>query len=230
MDFDIENVIGTMINGTLQTRGKRSHGAGRFLTGGSRSFVNASTLLTVGGLIWGVIETMQQQSASGTATQAPPGPTPRPMVSSAPPLPGPGLDTPPPIPGQAAAPQAGAAIPEGAARIVRLLISAARSDGEFSAVEQEAVLAKAREAGAESVVAAELAQPTPLASLVSGISDPAHRADLYTLAFAIVRADENVTGAERIYLAQLAAQLGLDRDKAQRLERDAVEGIQGAMS
>jgi uncharacterized membrane protein YebE (DUF533 family) len=219
MDFDIENLIGTMIGGTLQTRRKRSYGAGRFLAGGSRSFVSASTLLTVGGLIWGVIETMQQQSASGQ-----PAPPPRPMAAP-PPLPGAGPAVPPPIPGQTVAPVDTSAIPSGAARLVRLLISAARADGEFSPVEQDAVLAKAREVGAESLVASELARPTPLASLVAGISDPSQRADLYTLAFAIVRADESVTGAERIYLAQLATLLGLDRDKAERLERDAVEKI-----
>ena len=34
---------------------------------------------------------------------------------------------------------------------------------------------------------------------------------VYTLAFAIVRADEGVSGAERIYMAQLASQLALDK-------------------
>ena len=33
------------------------------------------------------------------------------------------------------------------------------------------------------------------------MTDPAVKKDLYVLAFAIVRADENVSGAERIYLA-----------------------------
>ena len=40
------------------------------------------------------------------------------------------------------------------------------------------------------------------------------------LAFTIVRADETVSGAERIYLAQLAHQLGLDAATAARLEQD----------
>ncbi len=64
--MDIENLIGTMIEGSLTSRRKRSRGAGRFLRHGGGSFINASTLLTVGGLIWGAIETMQQQSAAGT--------------------------------------------------------------------------------------------------------------------------------------------------------------------
>ena len=40
--------------------------------------------------------------------------------------------------------------------------------------------------------------------------------ELYILAFTIVRADENVSGAERIYLAQLAHQLGLDAATVRR--------------
>jgi len=42
--------------------------------------------------------------------------------------------------------------------------------------------------------------------------------ELYVLAFTIVRGDETVSGAERIYLAQLAHQLGLDPAAVQRLE------------
>ena len=41
------------------------------------------------------------------------------------------------------------------------------------------------------------------------------------LAFAILRADEQVRGAERIYLAQLANLLGLDPATVQELEADA---------
>ena len=40
------------------------------------------------------------------------------------------------------------------------------------------------------------------------------------LAYTIVRADEQVTGAERIYLAQLANLLGLDPATVQQLEKD----------
>ena len=44
--------------------------------------------------------------------------------------------------------------------------------------------------------------------------------ELYILAFTIVRADESVSGAERIYLAQLAHRLGLDPAAVQALEND----------
>jgi uncharacterized membrane protein YebE (DUF533 family) len=68
----------------------------------------------------------------------------------------------------------------------------------------------------------------PLDQLVAGISDPDERADLYTLAFTIVRADESVNGAERIYLAQLAHQLGLSREDVERLETEASGKIDAA--
>ena len=69
---------------------------------------------------------------------------------------------------------------------------------------------RAREAGIESAVEAELGQTHSLADIVRGINDAQMKKDLYVLAFTIVRADESVSGAERIYLAQLAHQLGLD--------------------
>jgi uncharacterized membrane protein YebE (DUF533 family) len=71
----------------------------------------------------------------------------------------------------------------------------------------------------------ELDRPQPLAEIVAGISETNQRQDLYVLAFTIVRADEGVSGAERIYLAQLAHQLGLSADEAKALEELAAAGI-----
>ena len=104
------------------------------------------------------------------------------------------------------------------ARIIRLAVSAAKADGTLSDQERAVILEHAREAGLESIVEAELAQTRPLADIVRGVTDPAIRKDLYVLAFAIVRADETVSGAERIYLAQLAHQLGLDPAAVQAIE------------
>ena len=73
--------------------------------------------------------------------------------------------------------------------------------------------------------AAELAAAAPLAAIVAGVTDPAQRATLYGLAFAVVRADEQVSGAERIYLAQLAHLLGLDPAAVQKLEATAAAKI-----
>ena len=74
----------------------------------------------------------------------------------------------------------------------------------------------------------ELEAPRPLGELVEGVSDPQLKEQLYTLAFVIVRADESVTGGERIYLAQLANRLGLDPESVTRLEGEAAARIDAA--
>jgi uncharacterized membrane protein YebE (DUF533 family) len=75
------------------------------------------------------------------------------------------------------------------------------------------------------LVDTELREPQPLTAIVTGIDSPDDAATLYVLAFTILRADEQVTGAERIYLAQLAHLLRLDNDTVARLERDTGERI-----
>jgi uncharacterized membrane protein YebE (DUF533 family) len=105
------------------------------------------------------------------------------------------------------------------------MISAARADGEIGDVERGRILAEAREVGAEAVVARELDVRRPVAEIVAGVADPQLKEQLYSLAFAIVRADEALTGGERIYLAQLAHQLGLDAAALARLEAEAAARI-----
>jgi uncharacterized membrane protein YebE (DUF533 family) len=115
-----------------------------------------------------------------------------------------------------------------ATRMVRLALSAAQADGALSADERATVVARAQEAGLADLVDRELQQQRPLAEIVAGVSDPAQRATLYSLAFAVVRADEQVGGAERIYLAQLANLLGLDPAAVQKLEASAAVKIDAA--
>jgi tellurite resistance protein len=109
-------------------------------------------------------------------------------------------------------------------RVIRLTIAAARADGALTPREEETILAHARAVGAEKLVRAELQRPTPLAALVAG-ARPEQRRDLYTLAFAVSRADETVSGGERIFLAQLAHQLGLDAATVAELEASAAARI-----
>jgi uncharacterized membrane protein YebE (DUF533 family) len=113
---------------------------------------------------------------------------------------------------------------------MRLTISAAGADGTIDERERTAILEHARGSGASDVVEAELHQPRPLAEIVAGVSDPAQRATLYTLAFTIVRGDEQPGGAERIYLAQLANLLGLDPQTVQQLEQNAATRIDAAQT
>jgi uncharacterized membrane protein YebE (DUF533 family) len=121
-------------------------------------------------------------------------------------------------------PTPGTVSPE-ALRIVRLAISAAYADGSVSDTERAAILDQAQTAGVAGIVAAEMPQPRPLAEIVAGVSDAAQRATMYVLAYSMVRGDEQPTGAERIYLAQLANLLGIDVATVQELEQKAASRI-----
>jgi uncharacterized membrane protein YebE (DUF533 family) len=201
--MDAEDILGGLIRGTLQSGGKRHRRTSNALG----SLINAKNLLAAAGLAWGIYETYQQQrgvtSPSGTQ------PFPTPQIPT----------TPPPE----TAAEGG--LSPAVLRLVRLTVSAARADGELSLEERGAILEDARKVGAEAAVAQELTSPRPLAEIVGGVTDPALKTQLYTLAFAIVRADESVTGAERIYLAQLAHQLGLDASTVAGLESQAGAAI-----
>jgi uncharacterized membrane protein YebE (DUF533 family) len=118
-------------------------------------------------------------------------------------------------------------VPEAVLRLVRLAISASLADGTLTPEEERRLLEHARDAGpeAEPLIRRELARPRPLAEIVKGATDPALRADLYRLGFAMVRADEQISGAERIYLAQLAHSLGLSPGEVQQLEADTAVRI-----
>ncbi len=202
-----EKLIGALLQGALGGRRKRSRGAMRYLNGGRGSFINASTLMTAAGLAWGAYEAATR--SRGTASAAPPLPGAAPL---------------PPLPGTPVAAEA----PEDLLRLVRLMISAARADGTLSPDEQEAIVAQARTVGADQLVDYEMRNPRPLADIAAGVRDPQAREEMYSMAFAVVRADESITGAERIYLAQLAHALGLDPATTARLEKDAAAGIDAA--
>jgi uncharacterized membrane protein YebE (DUF533 family) len=205
-----DRLIGALLQGALGGKRKRSKGAMRYLTGGRGSLVNASTLMAAAGLAWGAYEAAtRNKGVAGGATPPAGGPAPLP------PLPGAPV---PPLPGQAEA-------PVDLLRMVRLTISAARADGTLAPAEQEQILANAREVGAEQLVDYEIRNPRTLAEIAAGVSDPRTKEEMYQLAFAIVRADESVTGAERIYLAQLAHALGLDPNTTARLETEAAARI-----
>jgi hypothetical protein len=227
--MNVEDLLGEVVRGALGARGKKHRGALRVLTGRSGSLVTPATLLGALGVAWGLYETMT--SATGTTGAPSPGP-----ASPTPITPGPSAPsspiTPPPVPGAVApagvapAREVPGVAPE-VARVIRLTVSAARADGALNATEESAILTHARRAGAEAVVQDELSRPTPLASLVAG-APAGSTAELYTLAFTIVRADEAVSGAERIYLAQLAHVLGLDQAAVAALESRASGTIDAA--
>jgi uncharacterized membrane protein YebE (DUF533 family) len=203
-DFLIRGVLSSVLGGGR----KRSRHALRYLNGGGGSiWTRPATLLTAAGVAWGIYETLQQSGAQPAGSGA---------GLSAVPAAGVSL---PPLPGVAGD------VDREALRVVQLAISAANADGVMSEKERVAVLQQAQAAGVGEVVERELNHPRPLAEIVAGVSDPAQRATLYVLAFTVLRADEQVTGAERIYLAQLAHLLELDPATVQRLEKDTGERI-----
>ena len=211
--LDAEDIINGIVRGALSGRKKSWTRTSRAVHGSG--LVNAKTLLAAAGVAWGLFETWQgQQAASAggsTGSRVEPA---RPRRSA---------------PAASAAPEADeAGVPAPVARLLRIMISAARADGELGPAERERILKEAREVGAEALVQQELEAPRPLGELVAGVSDPELQQQLYTLAFVIVRADESVTGGERIYLAQLANRLGLDPASVARLESEAAARIDAA--
>ena len=218
-----------LFNGVMQALlgGRRRRGRrtmGYMASAGSALLSNPTALLGAAGVAWGIFETLQgggqgqvgsggaglNTSGAGLNTGGG-GAQP---VASMPPLPVVGASV--------AAPMTDAT------RMVRLALSAAQADGALSPEERATVLARANEAGLADLVERELQQPLPLAEIVTGVNDPAQRATLYSLAFAVARADEQVGGAERIYLAQLANLLGLDPAAVQQLEGAAAKKIDAA--
>ncbi len=125
--MDAEQLIGAVIRGALTGRRKRSRRTLRFLTGGSSSFINASTIMAAAGVAWGLIEQATGRDAlaadalarPGTAGASSPPPASPGGIPSVPPLPPSGATRMPSHPG----------VPDDVARLIRLAVSAARADG-----------------------------------------------------------------------------------------------------
>ena len=203
------DVLSIVLRGTLGRSGrKRARKASKFLTG-HRGFLSTSALIGMAGVAWGIYDTLKAQNTPAASV---------PGVPAVPGVPG----SVPPVPGAGAGsvPHAFEAAIDPVARVIRLAVSAAKADGTLADAERTLILDRAREAGLEAAVEAELAQSRPLAEIVSGVADPDLKKELYVLAYTIVRADETVSGAERIYLAQLAHQLGLDATAVASIEHE----------
>lgn len=184
---------------------KRARRAARFL-GGQSGFLTASTVMAAIGVAWGLYDSLNQPaSATAGGPAGAPGPAPQ-AAPQAPPL----------------------VVPPTVARLVRLATSAANADGTLSDGERDAILAAARSAGVEPPTDEQLRTRQPLTEIVAGVTSDQERRDLYVLAFTIVRADEGVSGAERIYLAQLAHALGLDAATVAAIERETAAAIDAA--
>ncbi len=210
------DMLSIVLRGTLGRSGrKRARRATRFLTG-NRGFLSTSALIGMAGVAWGIYDTLKAQHTPAA---------PVPGVPDVPHVPAAGFGAVPPVPQVPPLPAAFDAALDPVARVIRLAVSAAKADGSLADDERAMIMARAKEAGLEAVVEAELAQSRPLADIVRGVTDPQLKQELYVLAFTIVRADESVSGAERIYLAQLAHQLGLDPASVASLETETAAKI-----
>jgi uncharacterized membrane protein YebE (DUF533 family) len=223
--FEAEDVLNGLIRGALSGRRKSWTHTRHAI--GAGSLVNAQTLLAAAGVAWGLYETWQRQQATTASAPSAPVGWPAPGGAAAAPA---AANVPPPLPGEGVAGSAPGegSLPPTVLQLMRLMVSAARADGEIGPAERERILAEAREVGAEAEVERELATPRPVAEVVAGVSDPQLKEQLYALAFTIVRADEAVTGGERIYLARLASSLALDPAAVARLEGEVAGRIQAA--
>ncbi len=193
--MDTADILSIFLRGAIGRRGRKRARRAVNFLTGNRGFLTASTLLGAAGVAWGVYDSLKSGAHNPTAP-APP-----------------------------AIPPALAMLPNEVLRVVRLAVSAARADGALTPDERALILEHARAAGIESAVEHEVNTSRPLAEIVSGVTDGQRKQDLYVLAFTIVRADEAVSGAERIYLAQLAHQLGLDAQTTARLEQETAATI-----
>ncbi len=215
-----EDLIGSLLRGALVGRGKSASRTIRAITHGHpQSLISLRHIVGAAAVAWGMYEAHQAKATGGFAA----GVSSSPSADPDPPAPTARAPVPPPLP--QAPPTPG--VPPEIARAIRLLISASRADGDLSPEEGQKIARLASEAGpaAEALVRAELQSPRPLGEIVGGLDDPAQQAELYALAFTLLRADESVTGAERIYLAQLAHRLGLDAATAARVEQEAAASI-----
>lgn len=248
--MDPERLIGELVGGFLggkKTRRKGGLGLGIDVLTGSASrgykkksgLINAGTLLTVGGLIWGALETMQSQGGVPGAGPQPAGPGPVPpgpprgVMSTPTASTGGAVVVPPPlppIPGATPAtpvpvvPVGDTAVPAALLPLVQLAVSAARADGEMSEEEVAAIRRKAQGLGAQSLVDGELAARRPIDSITPAFVTEDQRQVAYALAYAIVHGEDAVSPGERMYLTQLQRLLKLDHDDVAQIERETLAG------
>lgn len=103
---------------------------------------------------------------------------------------------------------ANAILEENAKLMIRAMIQAAKSDGAIDADERDKILSHLGDASDEEIafVQAELDAPLDIAGLAAKVGE-ASKAQVYSASLMAIQVD---TEAERIYLRQLAAALGLD--------------------
>lgn len=212
--MNLERLLGSLVGDALGARPKKSARALDLFTGrGKSSWLSASKLMTAAALGWGAYEiyrTHKTAQPSSTTTV----------------LPGASSLAPPPLPPSATVTTTVDAGLDPLRRIVATLVAAARCDGELGEEEYARILAHAREHGGEALVREELERRRPIEEIASGVPRGDASRELYQLAFGVVRADEDVSGAERIWLARLANALALSPSDTAGLESQITQKLE----
>lgn len=206
--FNPEQLLGQLMGDALSGQlggGKRKHkrsgGLGGLLGGGSGGMLggmSGGTKAKLGLGLLGIAVAAYQHYQKPAA--------PQPVMGGAMPPPPPSAMPPPPPPATASSP----ARVEHAMHLLRAMITAAHADGLIDAVEREAIVGRARQAGldAESLQALDAEIRAPLTLEQLAVRTPASlRAEVYAAALIAITAD---TGQEREFLQRLAGQLELD--------------------
>jgi uncharacterized membrane protein YebE (DUF533 family) len=102
--------------------------------------------------------------------------------------------------------------------MIRAMIAAAKADGEIDRQEQEKILGRLEEAGADpeaqAFVRDEMARPADLQTIVSAVDSPHTAIEAYAASLFAIDVD---TPAEAAYMRQLAQDLGLNPTLVQEL-------------
>ncbi len=111
--------------------------------------------------------------------------------------------------------------------MIRAMLSAAKADGQIDAGEQQRILGKLNDAGADQemrqFVQNELSQPVDIEGLAAEVDSPHMATEVYTASLFAIDID---TPGEQAYMSKLANRLGLPASLVQQLH-DSLE-VKGA--
>ncbi len=224
--LNISSLLTSVAQNAMGMRGKSHQRALGFLAGGQRSMLSTSSLIGLAGVAVAAYQIFKDHSSSQASAPRPVDPGATVVDRSGRALDSLGSGAPativPPLP---IVPPLAQTVSDLPLRALRLMIAAARCDTQLGEEEMARLASSAKDAGLENEMRAEWQSPRPLALILRGVSDPEQKRELYTLAFTILRADDEVNAAERIFLAQVASNLALTPEMTAKIERETAQQI-----
>ena len=218
--FDAERLLGGLIGSGISRKSPKTlKRMARGMTRGSGSVLGMGAL----GVAIAAFDhfTQKGQSAPAMPQSPAPPPPPTPTTGAVPPPPTTG-PPPPPMPAASGGPEAQGGESSGereALLLIQGMIAAANADGHIDDREGDAILGKLYEAGfgeeERRFILQELADPKIIDSLLPQLDTPQLRRQFYAVSCLAIEID---TQAERDYLANLSARLGLDAEVCREIE------------